>query len=302
MRVVLTGASGQLGAYLIPRLRISGHGVIAWSGTQTGERAGVRLEPVDLTDAGAVERRLEDARPDAVIHAAALSAAEAVRRDPERGRLVNVTATGRLSRWCARNSVRFVFTSTDLVFGGGKPWNREDDPAAPVLAYGRTKREAEAIVAENPLALIARVSLMFGASRCGRTGFFDQAIEALRRGESRAFFLDEYRTPIDLATAADALTRLVEISAAGIVHVAGPERLSRHELMRRSAVALGLNPDLVRGNHQRDVALPEPRPEDVSLDTTRLMSLLPGLRRPSVEEAIGRGELFRNPETTAGVE
>ena len=289
MRVVLTGASGQLGAYLIPRLRISGHQVIAWSGTRTGERSGVRLEPVDLTEADDVERRLEEARPDAVIHAAATSAAEAVRRDPEQGRRVNVKATALLSRWCARNSARFVFTSTDLVFGGGKPWNREDDPAEPVLAYGRTKREAEVIVAENPAALIARVSLMFGVSRCDRPGFFDQAIAAMRRGEPRVFFVDEYRTPIDLATAADALTRLLETSPAGIVHVAGSERMSRHELMRRAAAALGLNLDLVLGNHQRDVAMPEPRPADVSLDTTRLMSLLPHLCRPTVEEAIGAG-------------
>jgi dTDP-4-dehydrorhamnose reductase len=287
MRVVVTGASGQLGGYLVPRLRIGGHAVIAWSGSRTGACAGVPLEAVDLTDPTAVESRLEDARPDALIHAAAISAAESVRADPEGARRVNVEATARLSRWCARNSVRVLFTSTDLVFDGRKPWNREDDPAGPVLAYGRTKRDAEAIVAENRSALIARLSLMFGASRCGRPGFFDQAIDALQRGEPRTFFVDEYRTPIDLATAADALTRLIETDAAGIVHVAGAERMSRHELMGRAASALGLDPAMVRGNRQSDVKLAEPRPCDVSLDTSRLMALLPGLRRPTVEEALG---------------
>jgi dTDP-4-dehydrorhamnose reductase len=301
MRVILTGASGQLGAYLVPRLLVSGHAVISWSGARAGLRSGVPLESVDLTDASAVERRLEEARPDAVIHAAAMSASEAVRIDPDRGRLVNVEATATLSRWCARNAIRFVFTSTDLVFGGGKPWNREGDPAEPVLAYGRTKREAETIVAENPSALIARLSLMFGASRCGRQGFFDLAVEALRRGEPRAYFQDEYRTPIDLATAADALARLVEGQSAGIVHVAGAERMSRYELMRRTARTLGWDAELVRRNRHRDVVLPEPRPADVSLDTARMIEILPELRRPSVEEAIENGDLFRHSGTPTGV-
>ncbi len=301
MRVVLTGASGQLGAYLVPRLRLSGHDVHAWSGAGTGERSGARLEPIDLADASAVERRLEDVRPDAVIHAAAMSAAEAVRSDPERGRLVNVEATATLARWCARRGCRFVFTSTDLVFGGDTPWNREEDAAEPVLAYGHTKREAERIVAGNPSALIARISLMFGASRCGRPSFFDQAIDAFRRGEPRAFFADEFRTPIDLATAADALTRLLEIGATGIVHVAGAERMSRHELMRRTASALWIGAELVRANSQRDVALPEPRPADVSLDTSRMMQLLPELRRPTVEEVVGSEALFRHSGTRPGV-
>ena len=56
--------------------------------------------------------------------------------------------------------------------------------------------------------------------------------------------------------------------------------------MRRVAAALGLDPALVRANRQADVALAEPRPADVSLDTSRLAALLPDLRRPTIEEAV----------------
>ncbi len=86
---------------------------------------------------------------------------------------------------------------------------------------------------------------------------------------------------------------LLEGEVTGILHVAGAERVSRFDLMRRVAEALGLDPALARANRQTDVDLPEPRPADVSLDTARLMDLMPELSRPSIEAAVSRFESFR---------
>jgi dTDP-4-dehydrorhamnose reductase len=241
---------------------------------------------VDLTDPSATEPALSAVDPDVVVHVAAISAAEAVRRDPERGEAVNVVATERLAQWCARRGRRLVYTSTDLVFDGSKAWNREDDPAEPVIAYGRTKRAAEASVLEVPSGLVARASLLFGPSRCGRPSFFSRMIDALKLGQPQALFVDEFRTPLHLATAATLLVRLAESPITGLIHVAGTERLSRFELMRRTAAALGLDLALVLPNSRADVTGPDPRPADVSLDTSRLAALLPNVRRPSIEEGL----------------
>ena len=111
-------------------------------------------------------------------------------------------------------------------------------------------------------------------------------MQASERDEPQVFFEDEFRTPIDYATAARTLIRLAENQAGGMVHVAGRERVSRYELMQRAARALGLDPDLVRANRRQDARLAEPRPADVSLDTSRLASLLPDLDRPSIETAL----------------
>jgi dTDP-4-dehydrorhamnose reductase len=199
---------------------------------------------------------------------------------------VNVEATERIADWCANRSRRMIYTSTDLVFDGSRAWNREDDPAEPVLAYGRSKRAAEPAVLAVPGGLVARLCLLFGKSRCGRDAFFDRAMAALARGESQAFFDDEFRTPLDLATAAQILAKLVVTQAEGIIHVAGTARMSRHALMLRSARALGLDENLVRANQRARVASAEARPADVSLDTTRLMALLPDLVRPTIEQAL----------------
>ncbi len=285
MTVLVTGASGNLGAYLIDALRLAGHGVVAWSGSVGGERSGVRLVPVDF-EAPDWAGRLDEADPEAILHAAAIASAESVRRDPPRARAINVSATQAIARWASDRGRRLVFTSTDLVFDGSKPWNREDDPAEPVLEYGRTKKTGEAAIREVSGGLVVRLPLMFGPSRCGRPAFFDRAIAALGRGEPQTFFEDEFRTPLDYPTAAEGLVRLLESDVAGIVHLAGSERVSRFGLMARIASALGFDPSLVRKNRQSDAPSPEPRPADVSLDTSRLRGLLPGLPRPTIEAAI----------------
>lgn len=284
MRILVTGAGGQLGAYVVDALSRGRDEFAAW-GRVGGSVAGAAIEGVDL-EAGDIEARLDGAAPGVVIHLAAISAAEAVRLDPGRGHRVNVESTRRIAAWADRRGARVVFTSTDLVFAGTKPWNREDDPAEPILAYGRTKREAEPHVLATSRGLVARVSLLYGFSRNGRDAYFDRTVAALRRGEPQSLFEDEFRTPLDLATAARILVALAQSETTGIVHVAGPERMSRYELIRRAATALGLDADLVRPNRRSDVALPEPRPADVSLDTSRLAALLPGIARPTVEEAL----------------
>jgi dTDP-4-dehydrorhamnose reductase len=286
MRIVVTGASGQLGAYIVDRLIQGTHQIDAWSSGATEARGGLRFRPVELTDRVAVLRALADAAPDAIIHAAAISSADAARRDPARSQAVNVGATQLLSNWAAEHDRRLVFTSTDLVFDGQKSWYSETDPAHPILIYGRTKLAAEEFVLAAPRGLVARLSLLYGASRCGREGFFDRAVAALRAGSSQAFFTDEHRTPLDYTTAANLLVRLTESETRGTIHLGGPERLSRFELMSRAAAALEFDPGLVRPSRRTDVPLPEPRPADVSLDSSRLHRVFNDLACPTIESAL----------------
>jgi len=288
MRILVTGASGQLGSYLASELCRGGRfEPVLWSRGTTGSRSGCELRPVDLADGLAQTSALEEANPDVVIHTAAISSADQVRTAPEHAWAVNVEATRRLAAWCGDRGRRLIFTSTDLVFDGARGWYREDEVPNPVLAYGRTKVAAEPLVLQVPGGLVARISLLYGPSRAGRASFFDTALASLATGQPQAFFEDEFRTPLDYATAARFLIRMVETQAGGIIHVAGRERVSRYELMQRAARALGLDPGLVRANRQQDANRAEPRPADVSLDTSRLASLLPDLDRPSIETVLG---------------
>ena len=224
-----------------------------------------------------------------MIHAGALSSAEAVRRDPARAQAVNVEATRRLAAWAAARGRRLVFTSTDLVFDGSKSWNREDDPARPILAYGRTKLEAESHVLAIPRGLVARLSLLFGPTRSGSPDFFDLAIDALGRGERRSFFEDEFRTPLITArppTSSRASSNPMRsgscMSAAG-----SGSAVSSSCVARRSP----------RGSIPTSFA-PVARPTPTSPSPGRPMprstppgwpSLFPSLERPSIEAVLVDG-------------
>ena len=283
MKILVTGASGQLGAYLLDELAAIGHAVVAWSGATRPSRGAVAFVPVDLADLDAIEPSLDRADPGVVIHLAAISSAEAVRLDRPRADLVNVRSTRRIAEWAESKHRRLVFTSTDLVFGGDRPFRREDDAAEPTLAYGQTKRAAELAAAG---AAVVRLPLLYGPSRSGRASFFDRALAALRRGDPQTFFEDEYRTPLDYRSAARGLVRLALSDEVGVIHLAGPVRLSRFDLMHAAATALGIDPALVRGNRQADAASTEPRPADVSLDTARWQTRFPGDPWPTPAEAL----------------
>jgi dTDP-4-dehydrorhamnose reductase len=285
MRLLVTGASGQLGAYLLRRLHGTG-GVTAWSGSRTGTLFGAPLRPVDLGDEGAVATAFGEARPDAVIHAAAWARVGDCARDPETARRVNAGGTALLADLAAAAGARLVHVSTDLVFDGEHAPYREDDPAARVSVYGRTKLAAESAARAAPRAVVARVSLLYGPSLAGRPSFFDEQVAAMRAGRPLTLFADEWRTPLDLDTAAMALLALARADVTGVLHVGGPERFSRLEMGLRLARFLGVDAGNVIAARRADVPAAEPRPRDVSLDSSRWRGLFPGVHWPAWDEAL----------------
>jgi dTDP-4-dehydrorhamnose reductase len=285
-RLLITGASGQLGAYL---LRAAVHGtrhVTAWSGTRCEERFGVSVRPVDLTNHNSVTAAFRETDPQAVIHAAALARVADCHRDPALARRVNRDASAHLAALCADSGARLVHVSTDLVFDGERAPYREDDAPAPVSVYGCTKWEAEQAVLTAARSLVVRVSLLFGPTLCDRPTFFDEQVSALRTGRRVTLFTDEWRTPLDYPTAAEALVGLIESDLTGVLHLGGAERLSRLEMGQRLAAFLGGGAEAIHAVRREDVPSPEPRPRDTSLDSGRWRRLFPNAPRPSWDEAL----------------
>jgi dTDP-4-dehydrorhamnose reductase len=292
MRVLVTGASGQLGAYLLRHLQTSGATVEAWSGRSEGVLFGAHLRPIDLGDPGAVAAAFRAANPDVVLHAGAMARLSDCHRAPERATRVNAGGSRTLAE-LATARARLLLVSTDLVFDGEKGAYREEDAPSPLSVYGATKVAAERAVLAAPRGVVARVSLLFGPSLAGRPSFFTEQAEALRAGRPVTLFADEWRTPLGLAAAARALVELALFEYTGLLHVGGPERLSRVEMGRWLAEHLGADPAVIRPARREDVPAPEPRPRDVSLDSSRWRSLFPATPWPSFREALE--EMTRPP-------
>ncbi|MDO9638016.1 MAG: dTDP-4-dehydrorhamnose reductase [Pseudotabrizicola sp.] len=143
---------------------------------QTGQvaRALARLMPeatflgrdrADLTDPAACAAAIAQARPDAVINAAAYTAVDKAESDEAVARTVNALAVEAMGRACADLQVPLVHISTDYVFDGtGTAPFLPNDPVAPLGAYGRTKAEGEALLrATGAVHGILRTSWVFSA-------------------------------------------------------------------------------------------------------------------------------------------
>ena len=246
---------------------------------------------VELTDTDALARLLDSARPEAVLHAAAIGQANRCQEAPDEAHRVNAVLPGTLGRLCRERGLRLVALSTDLVFGGDRAFVREDDLPRPLSVYGRTKLAGEeAALAACPTAAVARVALTLGRGHGARATSTESIAWAIRAGHTVRLFTDEYRTPVDPESLADALSLLLERGGAGRFHLGGPERISRHELGLRVARALGLPRSGIVAGRQSDHAGPDPRAADVSLDSGRARAELGWQPRP-IDEAIREGRV-----------
>ena len=289
-RWVVTGASGQLGGHVLRRLCESpavGTGdVLALAGRGEVSVGDVTVRRVDLGDVDAVGEAVSSFAPTHVLHVGAMTAVSDAHARPADAERVNVTATQRIVEMAARSNARVIFTSTDMVFDGRSAPYREEDEARPLSVYGRTKLAAEDTVRAYERGLVVRLPLMYGFPCTDRPTTFGNQVAALREGRPLRLFTDEFRTPVWLVDAARALLALARSEACGVMHVAGPERLSRYELVERVAQLLGIESPRLTATSRLDLEAAEPRPADLSLDGLRFVSKFPdaapGPIRPEV--------------------
>lgn len=284
-RLLVTGASGFLGWNVCAAAGAAWE-VVGVVHAHPVPIPGARTVACDLTRPGAADQLLREARPDAVIHAAAAAQPEYCQREPEAARRINLEATLELAGRAAAAGIPFLFTSTDLVFDGRRPPYREEDPVSPVSVYGEQKAAAEAgVLARHPGGLVCRMPLMFGDPGPAAQSFLQGWLAALEGDRELALFVDEIRTPVSGRTAAAGLLHLLG-RATGILHLGGRTRISRHALGLLLAELLGANPGRIRPVRQAEVATAAPRPPDVSLESGRAYAL--GYDPPPLREDLRR--------------
>jgi dTDP-4-dehydrorhamnose reductase len=283
-RLLITGASGFLGWNLCRELA-DRYQIV---GTRNRNRhpglQHVDYLKVDLTDYRALKAALDQARPDYVIHAAAHSNTNECQKHPIETARINVIAAANLAGLCGDRKLRFVFTSTDLVFDGSDAPYYENAPVSPIMAYGEQKALAEIEILErNPKAAVCRVPLMYGLAGPGATNFTEFLFESLAKGRPLRLFVDEFRTPLSAVDAAAGLAIALE-RVEGRLHLAGADRVSRLEFGEQFVEVLGLSDAKIAACRQAEVPISAPRPRDVSLNIALAESL--GFRPRQLAECL----------------
>jgi dTDP-4-dehydrorhamnose reductase len=239
MRVLLTGATGFIGAHLGETLAKT-HEVlgVGWTSGKLPEFPACR---VDLTEPDASEKLLNRFRADIIIHAAALSRVVDCESQPEKANKINWHATRELAFRAALHGVRFLFFSSDMVFSGETGGYTEQSPPSPQNVYGWTKLRAEAAVLEaNARNLIIRLNLVVGKGTGFGTSFTERILEEIRGSGKASLFADQFRSPIHVRSVVSVIASLMERDISGILHLGGPQKLSRAELGRALCRATGM--------------------------------------------------------------
>jgi dTDP-4-dehydrorhamnose reductase len=277
-KLLVTGASGFLGWYIGQAATDwEVYGVYHQHSTMTSGRSKTNapnLRPIalDLTDTAALQECFAQLRPDAVIHAAALSQPNACQDNPALSYKINVLAPFYIAIECQQLGIPCVFTSSEQVFDGTQAPYRESDPPNPINLYGEHKALAESgMLARHDQMAVCRMPLMFGAVPHA-SSFIQPFIQRLRSGERLQAFTDEIRMPLSGWDAAQGLL-LALGQHQGILHLGGKESLSRYTIAQILVDVLAIASARIEPCLQTDVKMAAPRPADLSMDSAIAFNL-----------------------------
>lgn len=256
MRLLITGAGGQLGIDLVQCCETAGDDVVA-----------VGHSDLDISDRDAVHGAVSSLRPDVVINCAAWTAVDACEGDPERALAQNGLAVRWLVEGCDDSGARLVQISTDYVFDGllDRPYNEWDEPS-PQSVYGASKLAGE----REALVLGAAAAVVRTSWVCGQHGS-NMVRTIMRLANERpelAFVSDQIGHPTFTADLAPMIRKIAVDRRSGVHHVTNQGATSWYGFARDVVDAMGKNPDMVRAITTAELQPPRParRPANSVLD------------------------------------
>ncbi len=270
MRIVITGADGQLGTDL--RQALSGHHLTA-----------LDLPAFDLThpDCGGA---IVAAEPEVVIHTGAYTDVDGAERNPGLAMRVNADGTQRVARAAAHTGARLIYLSTDYVFDGRetRPYI-ETDPTNPINAYGESKRVGEQRALDGcENTLILRTAWLYG--RQGKN-FVNTLLQLAAERPVLKVVADQRGCPTFAVDLAGMIARLVTHPAQGILHLTNEGHCTWYdfasEIVRLSGHQVSVEPI-----GTADMPRPAKRPAYSVLSANRLHHL--GFSMPSWQDGLHR--------------
>ncbi len=263
MRVLITGANGQLGTALQRTAP-------AWADLNA-----IDVEDVDLTDAAMLTARLVVEAPDVIINAAAYTAVDRAESDEALARAINADAVAVMVEAMASTGGKLVHVSTDYVFDGAAstPY-APDAPRNPQSAYGRTKAEGEDAL--RPEDLLVRTAWVYAA---GAANFVRTMIRLMNEREEIAVVADQVGAPTWATGLAQTIWALVEKGASGTFHHCDAGAINWHDFavaIGEEAQALGLvtHIPVIKAITTAEYPTPARRPAFSLLDCSKTLAFL----------------------------
>jgi dTDP-4-dehydrorhamnose reductase len=227
VKILVTGAAGQLGREAVLAFTAGGHDV-----------TGIGRAELDLAGSADVADAISAHGADWVVNCAAYTQVDRAEQESSLAFAVNRDAAEAIARGAKQGGSRLLHVSTDFVFGGGQaiPY-REDDPADALSVYGRSKREGElAVMNALPEALIMRTSWVYGVHG---NNFVKTMLRLMGDRDEVRVVDDQVGTPSWTGDIADAMLALMDHGAAGTWHFSNEGVASWYDLAYEVLSAAG---------------------------------------------------------------
>ena len=283
--LLITGASGFLGWNICRQAR-SDWTIWGTFNSHPVKIPGAALYKIDLTKFNDLKKLFKEAKPDAVIHTAALTDPNYCQENRDASHRINTKAAIDIAGLCSDLDIPCLFTSSDLVFNGrNAPYSEQDQPS-PLNLYGEHKLMAE-IGMKNRCAsvVVCRMPLMFGRSGPAASSLLQPLLKQMRSGIEVNLFVDEFRTPLSGKNAVEGLLIALE-SLPDVFHFGGMERISRFGFGKLVRDIFNIQDAKLNPCRQQEIRMPAPRPRDVSLTNSKASQM--GFRPDPIKLSLER--------------
>jgi dTDP-4-dehydrorhamnose reductase len=275
-RVLVTGASGQLAAFIVQ----------AFADRQV---VALTRSSLDVTDPDAVARTVADTAPDLIVNCAAFNDVDGAEDRASDALAINALAVRTLARAAEAAGATLVHYSSDFVLNGDRAEpHDEDERPAPRGVYASSKLRGEWFALEAPRAYVLRVESLFGSPSgwTGRRGTLDHIVDGIQQGRDVRVFTDRIVSPSYSKDVAAATRHMVTSAApTGLYHCVNDGHASWYEVAREAAAILGIEPRLVPVTVDQ-MPLKVSRPRYCALSTRKLAAT--GFTMPTWRDALRR--------------
>ncbi len=283
-KLLITGVSGLLGSNLAYYSREK-FDVLGIYHTHDFMPSWVRTERADLTLSSECRRLVRSFSPDICIHCAALADIDRCEKERALAYQVNFEATCSLAQEMAGIAGKFVFISTDAVYGGGSVEISEEQPVRPLNYYAETKVRAEVEAVRCPGALIVRTSFLGWNLGAGKASLAEWAFNELSAGRKIHGFTDVITSSMYTLDFADVLERALEKDLSGIYNFSALGSMSKDGVVRTVARLFGFNEELIESVSLDQSSLKARRSKGLNLSPVKLSRAL-GVQLPTVAQGI----------------
>lgn len=262
MKVLVTGAKGQLGHDLVIELNRRHH-----------EAIGVDVAEMDITDEAAVHSVILGIKPDAVIHCAGWTAVDAAEDAVNREKVfaINSLGTEYIAKACLKTDAKMIYISTDYVFDGKgeKPWQADDKNYKPLSVYGESKLKGELAVSQTlKKFFVVRTAWVFGLNG---NNFVKTMIGVGKTHDAVRVVNDQIGTPTYTVDLAKLLADMVETDKYGYYHATNEGGfISWYDFTEQIYKEVGLNTKVIPVSTAEYGISKAKRPFNSRLDKSKL--------------------------------